>query len=200
MNKLLSLALSAAIPFACLAQTPAAGLAAGSDTLDWHGKLKYHAERTYGPTAILSFAASAGSQQIFDTPTEWGQGAAGYGRRFGSAAARSGIHSALAFGLDTTLHQDPRYRRSGTGGWRRAGHALRGTILTRTDAGGETLSTWRLGCAYGAAYLSNQWYPDRLNTVRRGAIQGTVTLGFDFATNLGAEFWPDIKRKVFGKK
>ena len=75
-----------------------------------------------------------------------------------------------------------------------------GTILTRTDSGGETLSTWRLGSAYGAAFLSNQWYPDRLNTVRLGVLQGSMTLGFDLVGNLGAEFWPDIKRKVLRRK
>jgi hypothetical protein len=114
--------------------------------------------------------------------------------------AWSGIHSALAFGLDSTLHQDPRYfRAGGSGFWRRSGHALRGTLLTRTDRGGETLSTWRIGSAYGAAFLSNQWYPDRVNTVRLGFIQGSVTLGLDLAGNLGKEFWPDIRRKVFNK-
>jgi hypothetical protein len=107
----------------------------------------------------------------------------------------------MAFGLDSALRQDPRYFRSGgTGFWRRAGHALRGTILTRTDSGAETFSTWRIGSAYGAAYLSNQWYPDRLNTVRLDLIQGSVTLGFDLVGNLGSEFWPDIKRKALGRK
>jgi hypothetical protein len=138
--------------------------------------------------------------QAAEAPTEWGQGGAAYGKRFGSTLAWSGIHSALAFGLDSTLHQDPRYFRSGGAGfWRRSGHALRGTLLTRTDSGGETLSTWRIGSAYGAAFLSNQWYPDRLNTARLGFIQGSVTLGFDLAGNLGKEFWPDI-RKVLRRK
>jgi hypothetical protein len=115
--------------------------------------------------------------------------------------AWSGIHSALAFGLDSTLHQDPRYFRStDTGFWRRAGHALRGTVLTHTDSGGETLSTWRFGSDYGSAMLSNMWYPDRLNTARLGFIQGSVTLGFDLASNLGCEFWPDIRRKVLSRK
>jgi hypothetical protein len=27
-----------------------------------------------------------------------------------------------------------------------------------------------------------------------------VTLGFDFLRNLGTEFWPDIKKKVFAGK
>jgi hypothetical protein len=106
----------------------------------------------------------------------------------------------LAFGLDTALHQDPRYYRAGAGGWKRVEHAARDTILTHTDSGGETLSTWRLGSAYGAAFLSNQWYPDRLNTVRMGVLQGSTTLGFDFAANVGAEFWPDMKRKVLRRK
>ena len=111
--------------------------------------------------------------------------------------ASSGIHSVLAFGLDSTLHQDPRYFRSlDTGFWRRTAHAFRGTILTRTGRGGETLSTWRLGSDYGAAFLSNQWYPDRLNTVRLGVIDGSLHLGFDFVSNLAAEFGPDLKRKI----
>jgi hypothetical protein len=187
------LALSVAIPFAGIAQTV--------DSLDWKGKLHYHAESTYSPLAIAGIAAYAGVLQAADAPKEWGQGAAPYAKRFGSTMAWSGIHSTLAFGLDTTLHQDPRYvRSSSTGFWRRSGHALRGTILTRTDSGGETFSAWRFGSAFGAAYLSNQWYPDRLNTVRLDLIQGSVTLGFDLIGNLGSEFWPDIKRKVLRRK
>ena len=71
-----------------------------------------------------------------------------------------------------------------TGFWRRSAHALRGTILKRTDTGGETFSTWRFGSAYGSAYVSNQWYPDRVNTVRLGFIQGSVTVGFDLGLDV----------------
>ena len=192
MRKLI-LALAVALPVAAIAQT--------SDALDWKGKLHFHAESTYSPLALVGIAAYAGVLQADGAPKEWGGGAGAYGKRFGSTLAWSGIHSALAFGLDTTLHQDPRYYRSGgTGFWRRSGHALRGTILTRTDRGGETLSTWRIGSAYSAAILSNGWYPDRLNTMRLGFIEGSVTLGFDLIGNLGSEFWPDIKRKVFRRK
>jgi hypothetical protein len=186
------LALLAAIPVAGIAQTP--------DALDVMGKLHYHAQATYGPVSILGDAAYAAILQADAAPTEWRGGGEAYARRVGSMVAWSGIHSALAFGLDSTLHQDPRYfRAGGSGFWRRSGHALRGTLLTRTDRGGETLSTWRIGSAYGAAFLSNQWYPDRVNTVRLGFIQGSVTLGLDLAGNLGKEFWPDIRRKVFNK-
>ncbi len=189
VRPLVALAVSAAIPMAGFGQTPA--------PLNVTGKLKYHAESAFAPMSLVGDAAYAAILQADDAPLEWKQGAAGYGKRFGSMVAWSAIRNTLAFGLDATLHQDPRYfRAGGTGFWRRSGHALRGTMLTRTDRGGETLSTWRIGSAYGSAFISNIWYPDRLNTVRLGFIQGSVTLGFDLIGNLGREFWPDVKRKV----
>ncbi len=160
-------------------------------------KLSYHFKQSVGPLALLGDAAYAAILQEADTPTEWGQGGSGYGKRFGSTVACSGIHSALAFGLDASLHEDPRYYRATSGGLlRRAGHALRGTILTHTDKGTETLALWRFGSAYGAAYLSNQWYPGRLNTVTLGFSEGSLQLGFDLASNVAAEFWPDLKRMI----
>jgi hypothetical protein len=187
------LALLVAIPVAGIAQTP--------DALDWQAKLQFHAESAYSPLALVGTAAYAGILQGLNSPKEWGQGGEAYGKRVASTAACSGIHGMLAFGLDSTLHQDPRYYRSGgTGFWRRTGHAIRGTILTRTDAGSETISTWRIGSAYGSAFLSNLWYPARLDNAHLGFIQGSMTLGFDLAKNLGAEFWPDIKRKVLRRR
>ena len=194
MSRLLRLAFSLLIPAAGAAQ-PAAALSV-------KGKLEFHAKSTLGPSALAGSAIYAGIMLKAAFPKEWGQGAKGYGKELGSTVAASGIHSALAFGLDSALHQDPRYFRAGSGAgfWRRSGHAVRGTLLTRTDSGGETLSTWRIGSAYGAAFLSNQWYPDRVNTVRLGFAQGSMTLGFGLVSNLAAEFWPDVKGKLLHKK
>jgi hypothetical protein len=180
---------------------PVIATARQADPLDVLGKLNFHVRNVGSPSALAETAAYAGILQGLDSPREWGQGADGYGQRLASALGSSAIHGALAFGLDSTLHQDPRYYRSrNTGFGRRMAHAFRGTILTRTDGGGETLSTWRLGSDYGAAFLSNEWYPDRVNTVRLGALQGSLHLGFDFVGNLGAEFWPDVKRKLLRRK
>jgi hypothetical protein len=180
---------------------PLVGLAQPFVALNTQEKVSLHVKYSFGPLALVGAAAYAGILQEADTPTEWGQGGSGYGKRFASTLACSALRSALALGLDTTLHQDPRYFRSThTGFLRRTGHAFRGTILTRTDKGVETLSTWRIGSAYGAAFISNKWYPDRLNTVGLGFAEGSLQLGFDLAGNLGAEFWPDIKRKVFRRK
>jgi hypothetical protein len=161
-------------------------------------KFDFHATATVGPAALAGTVAYAGILQEADSPEEWGQGAVGYGRRLASSMAGSVIHGTLAFGLDSTLHQDPRYFRTGGAGfWRRVGHAFRGTVMTRSDSGGETFSSWRIGSAYGSAFLSNLWYPDRLNTVGLGFADGSLQVGFGLLTNLGSEFWPDIKKKIF---
>jgi hypothetical protein len=190
----LTLALLLTMPALAVAQTP--------EPLAWKAKLRFHANQTYGPMALVGLGAYAGFLQEINSPREWGQGASGYGKRLASTAAAAGIHGALAFGLDTALHQDPRYYRLGSPGgfWRRSGHAIRGTILTRTDSGGETFSTWRFGSAYGEAFLSNLWYPARLDTARLGLAQGSIRLGFDLLANLGSEFWPDIKKDVLRRK
>jgi hypothetical protein len=161
------------------------------------GKLRYHALGLWGLWPLGGTLAYAGLLQELNAPKEWGQGWGAYGRRVASTEAAGVIHGVLAFGLDTTLHQDPRYFHSDRKGlWRRMAHAARDTILTHTDTGGETFSTWRFGSAYGAAFISNLWYPDRLDTVRLGFVQGSLRLGFDLITNVANEFWPDIKKKL----
>ena len=193
MRILLTIVLTGGVSVAGMAQTP--------EVLSVSGKLRYHAERTYSRASIARSGVSAGWSQMKDSPTEWGKGGDGYSKRLGSSVASSAIRASLAFGLDSALHQDPRYYRSGSSGlWPRVKHALRGTILTRTDSGGETLSTWRIGSAYGAAFISNQWYPDRLNTVRHGLVRGSTRLGWDLVKNVFAEFWPDSKKKISRRK
>ncbi len=171
------------------------------EPLDVKGKALFHGERVYGLDSMAKLAAVAGVLQLQNAPEEWGHGGAAYGKRLGATVGYEAIRSTLAFGLDTTLHQDPRYFRStSTNFWRRTGHALRGTVITHKDDGRETFSTWAVGSAFGAAYLSNMWVPDRLNTVGLGAKEGSLQLVFDFASNMRREFWADIKQKFQHRK
>ncbi len=164
-------------------------------------KLRFHLEKAYSPEAVAESAALAGYFQAVDSPREWGQGASGFGRRMNSALAYSGVRNAIAFGLDSALHQDPRYYRSTeTGAWRRTKHVLRSTIMTRTDSGGETLATWRLGSAFSAPFIANQWCPDRVNTYGLSLREGVAQLGFDALANFRSEFGPDMKKKLLHRR
>ena len=164
-------------------------------------KLRLHAEQTASPGFVVEMAAYAGVLHWMDTPREWGQGAAPYGKRVASAAGATAIRNTFAFALDSALREDPRYRRSGHGNiFARLGHAARETVVTRTDGGRRRFATWRFGSAVGAAYLSNLWYPDRLNTFSSGMEQGAATIGLDLLGNIAGEFWPDVKHKLFRRR
>ena len=98
---------------------PVAGMAQSVAPLDVMSKLNFHAQTVGSPWSLAESAAYAGILQGLDTPEEWGQGGGAYGKRFASALGGSAIHGALAFGLDSALHQDPRYFRScNPGFWR----------------------------------------------------------------------------------
>ncbi len=175
-----------------------AGAAASAEPpLDVRGKLSFHWRQTASGGFVLENAAYAGVLHWMNTPREWGQGASAYGKRVGSAAGATAIRNVFAFVLDSALREDPRYRRAASGNiFARIGHAGSETFLTRTDRGGTRFATWRFGSAVGAAWLSNEWYPDRLNTLGSGLEQGAATIGLDLLGNLAAEFWPDVKRRL----
>src|ERR1019366_6582265 len=81
---------------------------------------------------------------------------------------------------------------SGGSGTRRARRWSRArTGAARALLHGGSAAPW------GAAYLSNVWYPDRLNTFSSGLEQGAATIGLDLLGNIGSEFWPDLKHRIF---
>ena len=173
----------------------------GDGPLSAEDKLRFHWRQTASWEFVAENAAYAGVLHWMSIPAEWGQGSGAYGQRVASALGASAIRNVFAFALDAPLREDPRFRRSGRGGiLRRMGHAARETVLTRTDRGRTRLAIWRFGSAIGAACLSNEWYPDRLNTFSSGMEQGAATIGLDLLGNLASEFWPDIKRGVFRRR
>ena len=88
------------------------------------------------PITILGVAFLAGVYQAADVPGGYGQGAAGYGRRFGGAygdvVVGTFIGSAI---LPSILHQDPRYFYLGPdySTKKRLVHALNNAVIARND-------------------------------------------------------------------
>ena len=62
-----------------------------------------------GPATLFTEAGAAGLSQIVDSPSQWGQGAAGYGKRFANDMAYNGVRYSLAFGTSILLQEDDRY-------------------------------------------------------------------------------------------
>jgi hypothetical protein len=150
-----------------------------------------------GYQPILEAAASAGINQANHTPKEWGEGAEGYGQRFGNAYAQNVIHRTLQYGIAAALHEDNRYVLSGqTGFFQRTKYAVVSTLLARHDNGNQALSVSRIGSAAGSAFISRAWQPRSTTSAGDGAVSFGITLGVDAGFNVLREFWPDVKRRI----
>src|SRR6266404_7130437 len=86
----------------------------------------------FGKRAIIKACASASVGQIANTPHEWGRGASGFGKRFGSAMGRQAVNTFVQFGVATLRHEDLKYYRSGKQGFGpRMKYALVSTVVAR---------------------------------------------------------------------
>jgi len=176
--------------------TPTAG--AGDGPLTTEQKFSVFGHRMISPIGFAKSAFNTSINQAQNSPEEWGQGVEGFAKRYGNKVANRTVENGIGFLVSVPLRQDPRYFRSGeTGIWRRARHAVLYTVLTPTDNGGRTFSAWRFAGNYGAQFVSNAWRPERYTSVSNTLLRGTVSIGYDAASNFFKEIWPDIKRKIF---
>lgn len=89
------------------------------------------------PFNFVAAGLVSGLEQWQDAFPGYGQGAQGYGKRFGAAYADSfdGIMLGNAV-FPSLLHQDPRYFREGSGTvTHRLLYAIASTVRTRNDSG-----------------------------------------------------------------
>lgn len=146
---------------------------------------------------FLQTAVLSGIGQASDSNPSFGQGMEGYAKRFGATYADFAVENMTTEALfPILLHQDPRYFRRAEGTARsRVIYALSRLFITRGDSGTDQFNYSEvLGAAVSVA-VSNAYYPDGRtagNNVGRYAEQ----LGFDAASNVLKEFWPNIKRKL----
>ncbi len=164
-------------------------------------RARIYLKSAVGPGSILSSAASAGFDQWRDSPPEWRDGMAGYGRRFGYALAGSVASNGLEFAVSAVRHEDTRYVRSSEKGFiRRSMYVVVHTYIVPRDGGGTTFAASRLMGAYGTAFIARAWAPARINSTGDALLFGTWALMGDMGNSAFAEFWPDIKRKVLRRK
>ena len=143
----------------------------------------------------------AGIGQATNGNPSFGQGTEGYARRFGTTYADFAIENIMTEGVfPTLLHQDPRYfrRREGTGR-SRLGYAVSRLFITRTDSGRNQFNYSELVGNATSLAISNAYYPDS-RSVGNNMSRYTVQLGFDAASNVLKEFWPDLKRKLLRRQ
>jgi hypothetical protein len=145
---------------------------------------------SFGPYPIVGSAFTAALNQAYNTPPEWGQGAAGYGRRFGSTFGILTVSTTTRYALAAAFREDTLYYRCECEGtFPRLGHALISTLSARRGADGHRVfSLPSLIAPYaGTMTAVYVWYPERFNA-KDGLRIGNYNLLAAAAGNIAVEF------------
>ncbi|MGD0963790.1 MAG: hypothetical protein ABSA57_07820 [Candidatus Acidiferrales bacterium] len=167
-------------------------------SLTTRAKFTLFIEDSVDPVAFLGAAFNAGIDQAENTDHSFGQGAAGYGKRFGAELADNASGEFFKeFLYPTIFSEDPRYYRLAHGRTRRRLlHAMEHVFVAHQE-NGELMfnfSEW-LGSASTAA-LADAYHPDNkpgIGPAARGAGYGMMQ---DVGWDVLREFWPEIARKL----
>jgi hypothetical protein len=165
-----------------------------SRRLSFNARLIIYRHSITSPESIIRPALRAGISQARNEPPEWGQGGAGYSDRFISSYGSMLIGRTIRFGVAAIDHEDPRFHPSNeTGFWRRVRSTTIHYFMTRTDSGSEIPTFSRFAGTYGAAFISNAWYPPSRADTSHALLRGSSALGASLGWDILQEFWPDIK-------
>ena len=145
---------------------------------------------TIDPVSFGVVGVIAGVQQWQNNFSEYGQGAQGYGKRYGAAYADfvSGTFMGGAV-LPSLLKQDPRYFYKGTGTVKdRVLYALSMAVMCKGDNGKWQFNYSAIGGSLIAGGISNAYYPDKDRGAALVFENTLIGIGENAATNLLQEF------------
>jgi hypothetical protein len=161
-------------------------------------KFKLVARGVFDPMEFVLVGFVAGLGQASDSDHSYGQGAQGYAKRYGTAYGDNAIENFMAYAVfPSVLHQDPRYYQLGHGGFRkRTIHALGRVVLTRSDSGQTQFNySELLGASTAAAISTYAYHPQSERSFGNVATVWVTQIGWDAATYMVKEFWPDLRKK-----
>ena len=155
-------------------------------------KMKFHmaSKSLSNPFFFGRTAAWAGVAQARDNPSEWHQGAEGYGKRLGAGFADAVTGSLISNAiLPSLLHQDPRYFYQGTGTKKsRALHAMWAPFVCKGDNGAWQPNYSQLGGSLIAYSISTAYYPSSDRTAGHVFQTFGIDLGLHVVGSLAQEF------------
>jgi hypothetical protein len=166
-------------------------------------KFKLQARSQFDYFEIPWYGILAGFSQARNTSPGYGQGAAGYGKRYASEWGDGAIENFMVGAVfASALRQDPRYYVLGEGSfWHRTGYAISRIVVTRSDSGATVFNASQIfGAATAAGISTYSYHPRDERTLRNAASVWGTQIGLDTFTQGVKEFWPDIHRKFSRKR
>jgi hypothetical protein len=154
-------------------------------------KFKLAWKATVDPVNFVVVAGTAGIEQAADAFGGYGQGARGYGRRYGAtygdSVTSTFIGSAI---LPSLFKQDPRYFYKGTGSIRsRVLYAIANSVICKGDNGHWQANYSAIIGGLASGGISNLYYPSADREGVELTVQNAlIGIGSSAATNILQEF------------
>jgi hypothetical protein len=163
-------------------------------------KLWLATQSSFDYSAFVTAGIAAGIGQLNNSNREFGQGAAGYGRRYWHWMAVNATGNYLTEGiLPSVLGEDPRYYTLGRGGaLRRTGYAISRLVVTKRDSGRWAPSFSEIPGSGIAAAIAVHYYPSQERGWAKTYQIWWSQVAVDGASNILKEFWPDIRKMLPG--
>jgi hypothetical protein len=154
----------------------------------------------FNPFTFIAVGVEAGIDQAADFHHGYGQGAEGYGKRYGADLADTATGQLFGIGVYPSIfHTDPRYYRMGKGSFfSRTTYAGTRVLVTRTDSGRRILNFPEILASATSSGIARSYYPDDERTAGDFAVSMGTRIAFDAAYNFAKEFWPDVRKHLFG--
>lgn len=152
--------------------------------------------------AIAGSAVGAGVGEALNWTSGYGQGFAGYGKRFGSYMARTASSSLFGtFLFATAFRQDPRFFvRSRLTFWQAAKYSAYRVVITRRDSGEETVNSSGLLGPLAGEGLANAYLPTQNRTLSNTFFRYATDIGLGYAGNFLRQYWPTLSKRLLPPK
>jgi len=153
-------------------------------------KIQNYSFDAFGPYPIVGAAVAAGINQAYNTPPEWNQGAAGYGKRFVSNFGIAAVSTTMRYGLAEAFREDTLYYRCECKGvFSRLRHAMISTLTARRGEDGHRVFSFPALVAPYAGTMTAvyAWYPGRYNGKDALRMGNYTMLGY-VGGNIALEF------------
>ena len=151
----------------------------------------------FGPVSLLRAGLSGAILQATNSPPDWGQGAAGYGSRFGSEYGISVTEKTTTYALGALFREDTKfYICSCNGFYPRLRHAILSTLRARKESDGHHVFSFpALVAPYAGSFTALSWYPARYGA--KDALRaGSYGLAINFGEHVAREFVHILSRKA----
>lgn len=164
---------------------------------------KFHlfVKSSFDPFEYAAAGLQAGIGQATNEFPGYGQGAAGYGKRYGASIADQVSSNFFSnFFYPTLLKEDPRYFRLGEGSIKhRILYSLAQEFVCHTDKGGRSFNFSNVLGAFTSGAISNAYYPSTDRGAGLTLSRSAISLMYGSVGGLVDEFWTDIHHKLFHK-